>query len=90
MSLSVLEDLIKYENKRTNLVSEFIPLESSGEIQGLQLVTFLMSVCHVLILVQDYFLDSNVVRFVYLITFFKAGVIRFFKFVFHPFLLLSL
>lgn len=62
MSLSVLEDLIKYENKRTNLVSEFIPLESSGEIQGLQLATFLMSVCHVLLVVQDYFFDSNIVR----------------------------
>ncbi|XP_028131565.1 nonsense-mediated mRNA decay factor SMG9 isoform X2 [Diabrotica virgifera virgifera] len=64
-SVSVLEELIKSETKRTNLVSEFIPLENSGEIQGLQLTTFLMSVCHVLILVQDWFLDSNVVRFLH-------------------------
>lgn len=62
ISLSVLEDLIKYENKRTNLVSEFISSESSGEIQSLQLATFLMSVCHVLVLVQDWFFDSNIVR----------------------------
>ncbi|KAG5880513.1 hypothetical protein JTB14_003972 [Gonioctena quinquepunctata] len=63
-SVSVLEDLIKSESKRTNLVSEFIPLENSGEIQGLQLTAFLMSVCHVLILAQDWFFDSNVVRFI--------------------------
>ncbi|XP_023014695.2 nonsense-mediated mRNA decay factor SMG9 [Leptinotarsa decemlineata] len=63
-SVSVLEELIKSESKRTNLVSEFIPLENSGEIQGLQLTAFLMSVCHVLILVQDWFFDSNVVRFI--------------------------
>ncbi|CAH1159877.1 unnamed protein product [Phaedon cochleariae] len=63
-SVSLLEDLIKSESKRTNLVSEFIPLENSGEIQGLQLTTFLMSVCHVLLLVEDWFLDSNIVRFI--------------------------
>ncbi|CAH0560721.1 unnamed protein product [Brassicogethes aeneus] len=62
-SISVLEDLVKHESKRTNLVSEFIPVENSGEIQSLQITAFLMSVCHVLILVQDWFLDSNVIRF---------------------------
>ncbi|XP_019866153.1 nonsense-mediated mRNA decay factor SMG9 isoform X2 [Aethina tumida] len=62
-SVAVLEDLIKHENKRTSLVSEFIPIENSGEIQGLQLAAFLMSVCHVLIVVQDWFFDCNVVRF---------------------------
>lgn len=60
--MSSLEELIKYENKRTNLVSEFIPLENSGEIQGLQFTTFLMSVCHVLLVVQDWFCDSNTIR----------------------------
>lgn len=64
-SVSVVEELIKSETKRTSLVSEFIPLENSGEIQGLQLTTFLMSVCHVLLVVQDWFLDSNVVRFLH-------------------------
>ncbi|RZC32580.1 hypothetical protein BDFB_002103 [Asbolus verrucosus] len=63
MSVSVLDELVQSENKRSNIVSEFIPLENSGEIQGLQLTAFLMSVCHVLIVVQDYFFDSNVVRF---------------------------
>lgn len=64
MSVSVLDELVQSENKRSNIVSEFIPLENSGEIQGLQLTAFLMSVCHVLIVVQDYFFDSNVVRFI--------------------------
>ncbi|CAG9860136.1 unnamed protein product [Phyllotreta striolata] len=64
-SVSVLEELIKSETKRTSLVSEFIPLENSGEIQGLQLTAFLMSVCHVLLVVQDWFLDSNVLRFLH-------------------------
>ncbi|KAJ8932350.1 hypothetical protein NQ314_014717 [Rhamnusium bicolor] len=61
MSVAVLDDLVQSENKRTNLVSEFIPLENSGEIQSLQLTAFLMSVCHVLLVVQDWFFDSNVV-----------------------------
>ncbi|XP_044255153.1 protein SMG9 [Tribolium madens] len=63
MSVAVLDDLVQSENKRSNIVSEFIPLENSGEIQGLQLTAFLMSICHVLIVVQDYFFDSNIVRF---------------------------
>lgn len=64
LSVSVLDDLIESENKRTNLVSEFIPLENSGEIQGLQYTAFLMSVCHILLVVQDWFFDSNIVRFI--------------------------
>lgn len=61
-SIAVLDELIQSENKRSNLVTEFLPLENSGEIYGLQLTAFLMSVCHVLIVVQDWFFDSNVVR----------------------------
>ncbi|XP_018325066.1 protein SMG9-like [Agrilus planipennis] len=59
----VLEDLIQNENKRLNVIGDFLLLENSEEIQGLQLLAFLLSVCHVVILVQDYFFDSNVVRF---------------------------
>lgn len=61
--MSILDDLMRSESKRMNVISEFLPIESSGEIQGLQLTTFLMSVCHVIIFVQDWFLDSNVIRF---------------------------
>ncbi|XP_060530453.1 nonsense-mediated mRNA decay factor SMG9 isoform X2 [Cylas formicarius] len=64
LSLSLLDDLIDGDNKRTNLISEFIPLENSGEIQALQYTAFLMSICHILLVVQDWFFDSNVVRFI--------------------------
>ncbi|XP_030767195.1 protein SMG9 [Sitophilus oryzae] len=64
LSVGTLDDLIESENKRTNLVSEFIPLENSGEIQGLQYTSFLMSVCHIIIVLQDWFFDSNVIRFI--------------------------
>lgn len=62
LSVAVLDELIESENKRTNLVNDFIPLENSGEIQALQYTAFLMSVCHILLVVQDWFFDSNVVR----------------------------
>lgn len=63
MSIAVLDELVQSENKRSNIVSEFTNLENSGEIQGLQLTSFLMSICHVLVVVQDYFFDSNIIRF---------------------------
>ncbi|VEN59013.1 unnamed protein product [Callosobruchus maculatus] len=63
-SAAILEDLIKSETKRTSLVSEFIPPENSGEIQSLQLTAFLMSVCHILLVVQDWFFDSYIIRFI--------------------------
>lgn len=61
-SIAVLDELIQSDNKRSNLVNEFLPIENSGEIYGLQQTAFLMSVCHILIVVQDWFFDSNVVR----------------------------
>lgn len=61
-SVALLDDFIRSETKVSNLVTEFLPLENSGEIQGLQMTAFLMSVCHVLILVQDWFFDCNILR----------------------------
>ncbi|KAK9879536.1 hypothetical protein WA026_006606 [Henosepilachna vigintioctopunctata] len=63
-SMSIMDDLVENENKRSNLLSEFIPSENSGEIQALQITSFLMSVCHILIVVQDWFFDSNICRFI--------------------------
>ncbi|KAK4886344.1 hypothetical protein RN001_002615 [Aquatica leii] len=63
-SVAVLDEFIRSEAKVSNMVSEFLPLENSGEIQGLQMTAFLMSICHVLILVQDWFFDNNVLRFI--------------------------
>ncbi|KAL1506713.1 hypothetical protein ABEB36_006025 [Hypothenemus hampei] len=64
LSVAVLDELIESENKRTNLINDFVSLENSGEIQGLQYTAFLMSVCHILLVVQDWFFDSNIVRFI--------------------------
>lgn len=63
VSSATLDELMRSESKRSNVISEFLPLENSCEIQGLQYTAFLLSVCHVVILVQDYFFDSNVIRF---------------------------
>ncbi|KAK5643551.1 hypothetical protein RI129_007396 [Pyrocoelia pectoralis] len=62
-SVAVLDEFIRSEAKVSSMVNDFLPLENSGEIQGLQMTAFLMSICHVLILAQDWFLDSNVIRF---------------------------
>ncbi|XP_022914511.2 nonsense-mediated mRNA decay factor SMG9 [Onthophagus taurus] len=63
LSCSILDELMRCESKRANVISEFSPLENSGEIQGLQLTAFLMSVCHVLVAVNDWFFDTNFIRF---------------------------
>lgn len=62
MSASVLDELMRSETKRLNVISEFLRTENSGEIQSLQITTFLMSVCHVIIFMQDWFFDSNLIR----------------------------
>jgi len=36
--------------------------EVSSEIQSLQLAAFILSVCHVVIMVQDWFFDPNILR----------------------------
>ncbi|XP_047110537.1 nonsense-mediated mRNA decay factor SMG9 isoform X1 [Schistocerca piceifrons] len=43
---------------------DFISAEGAVETQSLQLTAFLMTVCHVVILVQDWFFDPTVVRFI--------------------------
>ncbi|KAI4463789.1 hypothetical protein MML48_4g00019204 [Holotrichia oblita] len=62
ISSSTLDELMRSESKRSNVISEFLPLENSCEIQGLQHAAFLLSVCHIIILVEDYFFDSNIIR----------------------------
>lgn len=62
LSPSMLDELMRSENKRSNIINEFLPMENTAEMQALQLTSFLMSVCHVVILVQNWFFDSNVIR----------------------------
>lgn len=62
-SEAVLHDFLESDNsKMSNLGSEFMSSDVSCEIQSLQQTAFLMSVCHILILAQDWFFDSNVLR----------------------------
>lgn len=62
--ISLIDDLVENESKRSHLISESMPPENSGEIQSLQLTSFLLTISHVLIVVQDWGIDSNVCRFI--------------------------
>ncbi|XP_076048398.1 nonsense-mediated mRNA decay factor SMG9 [Oratosquilla oratoria] len=59
LSPSIMDKLITHEKKFT---SEYSSTENLMEIESLQLVTLMMSIAHVVILVQDYSLDPNMVR----------------------------
>lgn len=62
MSAAALDEIVQSDFKRT-VAGEFLPIENCAEIQSLQLATFLLSVCHVVLLVEDWFMDTNVPRF---------------------------
>ena len=59
LSPSLLEQSIHYDRKST---SDFIG-SSSIEIQSLQIAAFLLTACHVIIVVQDWFTDSYIFKF---------------------------
>ncbi|XP_076812819.1 nonsense-mediated mRNA decay factor SMG9-like [Clavelina lepadiformis] len=59
LSSSVLEQSIHYDRKGSSDYSS----ASSIEIQSLQITAFLLTVCHVVIVVQDWFTDSNIYNF---------------------------
>lgn len=60
LSPSVLDNLIRNEKK---LPSEYSMAENCIEIQCLQQAAFLMTVCHVLLVIQDWFTDASLLRF---------------------------
>jgi protein SMG9 len=62
LSASVMDRLVQQENKKF-AGTDFASTENAMEIQSLQLAAFLLSVCHVVILVQDWFFDPNLVRY---------------------------
>lgn len=79
LSPSLMDKLIYQESKKTPFSSvsnqtfsggsqlssgDFSTTENALEITSLQTAAFLLSVCHVVILVQDWFYDPNVLRFV--------------------------
>lgn len=50
-----------FDQKKT--ATDFVNTDSNLELQSLQFAAFLFSVCHVIIFVQDWFMDPNLVRF---------------------------
>ena len=59
LSPSLLEQCIHYDRKST---SDYAG-SSSIEIQSLQIAAFLLTACHVIIVVQDWFTDSYIYKF---------------------------
>ncbi|XP_033747207.1 protein SMG9-like [Pecten maximus] len=60
MSASVLDRLIRHDKK---IGSEYSTAENCIEIQSLQQAAFLMNVCHVVLVVEDWFTDTSFLRF---------------------------
>lgn len=60
LSPSVLEFMIRNEKK---LPPEYTMAENCNEIQCLQQAAFLMTVCHVILVVEDWFTDMSLLRF---------------------------
>ncbi|XP_060064570.1 nonsense-mediated mRNA decay factor SMG9-like [Ylistrum balloti] len=60
MSSSVLDRMIRHDKK---IGSEYSTAENCIEIQSLQQAAFLMNVCHVVLVVQDWFTDTSFLRF---------------------------
>ncbi|XP_011706483.1 PREDICTED: protein SMG9 isoform X1 [Wasmannia auropunctata] len=54
-------DSASFEQKKS--APDFMNSDSNLELQSLQFAAFLFSVCHVIIFVQDWFVDPNLVRF---------------------------
>uniref|UniRef100_A0A1B6K1W7 Protein SMG9 n=1 Tax=Homalodisca liturata TaxID=320908 RepID=A0A1B6K1W7_9HEMI len=66
LSSSVMDCLIQDPKKIVPPTHNSVDLsstENAMEVQSLQVTAFLMSVCHVVLLVQDWFYNPNIVRF---------------------------
>lgn len=59
LSAALLDRLIHHDR---NIPPEYTSPENYNEIQSLQIVTFLLTVCHVILVVQDWFTDLTVLR----------------------------
>eukprot|EP00106_Octopus_bimaculoides_P001603 XP_014769045.1 PREDICTED: protein SMG9-like [Octopus bimaculoides] len=60
LSASVLDMMIHHDKKYP---AEYSTAENCMEMQSLQLAAFMMTVCNVLLVVQDWFTDINFLRF---------------------------
>lgn len=61
LSSSIIDNTTLFDQKKGT--SDFVNPETNLELQSLQFAAFLFSVCHVIIFVQDWFVDPNLVRF---------------------------
>ncbi|XP_077985412.1 nonsense-mediated mRNA decay factor SMG9-like [Glandiceps talaboti] len=61
LSASVLDQLIRHEK---SLPPEITTAENCVELQSLQLAAFLFTVCHVVLVVQDWSEDINMLQFI--------------------------
>ncbi|XP_032667762.1 protein SMG9 isoform X2 [Odontomachus brunneus] len=62
LSISAFDNSASSFDQKKN-TSDFTNTETNLELQSLQFMAFLFSVCHVIIFVQDWFGDPNLVRF---------------------------
>lgn len=60
LSSSIIDNTTLFDQKKGT--SDFVNPETNLELQSLQFAAFLFSVCHVIIFVQDWFVDPNLVR----------------------------
>uniref|UniRef100_G3MKC0 Protein SMG9 n=1 Tax=Amblyomma maculatum TaxID=34609 RepID=G3MKC0_AMBMU len=63
LSASVMDHMIQFE-KKTPGGGDFHSLENAHVMQSLQMASFLMAVCHTIIIAQDWFADPNFLRFI--------------------------
>jgi len=59
LSPSMLDQYLRYDRK---VPTEFSTAEICLEVQALQILTFLYTVCHVVLVVQDHFTDLNLLN----------------------------
>lgn len=59
LSAAILDHWIHHDR---NIPPEYTSPENYNDIQSLQIVTFLLTVCHVIVVVQDWFTDVNIMR----------------------------
>ncbi|XP_070551318.1 nonsense-mediated mRNA decay factor SMG9-like [Ptychodera flava] len=62
LSASVLDQIIKHEK---SLPPEITTAENCVELQSLQLAAFLFTVCHVVLVIQDWTEDINMLQFIH-------------------------
>jgi len=58
----ILSSSVAYSASQKRVGPSIDPLSIDNEMVSLQLAAFLLSVCHVVLLVQDWFFDPNIFK----------------------------